>query len=169
MKYIAIDTCIFEHYLNLSAEWNGDHHIDRLLSFLQRRGVTLCIDSNNRIAGEYGVKITPIIASRDETGIERYVLSYWMLHCPRETVPTDETDYRMGKIKREIHEREPVDHAFVYVACAGNCKLVTNDMGHIISRRSALRKATKGYRGESTDFITSRQAANTIAPAQTSL
>jgi hypothetical protein len=162
MTHIAIDTCIFEHYLNLAPEWNADHHIDLLLAALQRRGVTLCVDSNNRISGEYESKIAPIINSRSETGIERFVLTYWMLICPRKTVATDEADQRMGRIKREIHEHEPVDRALVYVACAEDCRLVTNDHGHILSRRSALRKATKGYRGNSTDFVSSQDAAKSI-------
>ena len=159
MTHIAIDTCVFEHYLNLSPEWNEDHHIDRLLSALQRRHVTLCVDSNNRIAGEYETKIKPMILSRDETGLERFVLSYWMMYCARKVVPTDEGDQRMNIIKREIHEHEPVDHSFVYVACAEDCKLVTNDQGHILSRRGPLRRATRGHRGDNTDFISSRQAA----------
>jgi hypothetical protein len=125
-------------------------------------------DSNNRIAGEYDTKITPIITSRSETGLERFVLSFWMLHCPRKTVATDETDQRMGRIRREIHEHEPVDRAFVYVACAEDCKLVTNDHGHILSRRKSLRKATKGYRGDNTDFVSSQDAARAVAPAAAS-
>lgn len=159
MKQAAIDTCVFEQYLNLSPEWNQDHHIDQMLAALQRRNTVLCVDSNNRISGEYDTKIKPMILSRNETGLERYVLSYWMLHCPRAVVQTDETDHRMNRIKREIHEKEPVDQAFVYVACAQDCKLVTNDDGHILSRRGPLRKATKGFRGDNTDFISSRQAA----------
>lgn len=162
MTHIAIDTNVFEHYLNLTEDWNADHHIDLLFSFLQRRKVELCVDSNNRIAREYEAKITPTIASRDDTGLERFVLSYWMLHCPRHTVETDETDYRMARIRKEIHENEAVDRAFVYVACAGNCKLVTNDNVHILSRRTALRKATREYRGDETDFISSRQASNDL-------
>jgi hypothetical protein len=163
MSHIAIDTCVFEHYLNLAPEWNEDHHIDRVLSALQRRGVALCVDSNNRIASEYDAKIKPIILSRDETGMERFVLSYWMLYCPRKTVAADEADYRMNRIRREIIEPEPVDRAFVYVACAENCKLITNDKEHILQRRTRLRRETREYRGEATDFISSRQADGLIA------
>jgi hypothetical protein len=159
MSHIAIDTCVFEHYLNLAPEWNEDHHIDLLLAALQRRGVELCVDGNNRIAGEYDVKIKPIILSRDETGLERFVLTYWMHHCPKRIVAMNEADYCMKRIEREMPEPEPVDRAFVYVACVGNCKLVTNDHGHILSRRSNLRKATKDHRGDSTDFISSKTAA----------
>lgn len=163
MSHIAIDTCVFEHYLNVQ-ERNPDHHIDQLLSFLQRQGTCLCVDSAGRVAEEYNNVIVPIIKSRDETGLERYVLSYWMLQCPRRTAEMDETDYRMNRIRRVIPEPEPVDRAFVYIACSEDCKLVSNDNGHIISRRAELRKATKGYRGESTDFLTSRQAAVQLIP-----
>ena len=164
MSRVAIDSCVFEHYLNLTPDWNEDHHIDRLLAALQRRGVELCVDGNNRIAGEYDVKIKPIILSRDETGLERFVLTYWMLHCPRKIIAMDEGDYCMKRIEREIPEPEPVDRAFVYVACVGDCKLVTNDNGHILSRRADLRKATKEYRGDKTDFISSRTAAAQLMP-----
>jgi hypothetical protein len=164
MTHIAIDTCVFEHYLNLAPEWNHDHHIDQLLSALQRKKVCLCLDSNNRIAGEYELKIKPIIRSRDESGIERFVLSYWMLYCPRDVVPTDESDERMTIIRKVICEKEPVDQAFVYVACARDCKLVTNDDAHILSRRSQLRKDTKRHRGQNSDFISSRQAAADLVP-----
>jgi hypothetical protein len=154
---VAIDTCVFEHYLNLTH--NSYHHIDQLLAILQRRKAQLCVDNNDRIQKEYSAKIEPMILSRDEGGIERYTLTYWMTLCPRNVVAVDETDYRMASIKREITENEQTDRAFVYVACASDCKLVTNDDTHIISRRTAIRKATKKYRGDNTDFVSSSDAA----------
>jgi hypothetical protein len=67
-----------------------------------------------RIAGEYDLKIKPIILSRDEMGLEKFVLSHWMLYCPRKMVLTDEADQSMGRIRKEIHDHEPgLDQQFI--------------------------------------------------------
>jgi len=165
MTHIALDTNIFEHLLNRSKEWNEDGHVSRLLDCLQANAFELCVDDKGKIAGEYSTMIVPIIASRDEEGIERYVLSYWMLYCERRNVPMDLRDTRTARIRSIIPIHESVDQAFVYVVCAEDCKLITNDDVHILSHRSELRKRTKQYRGNNTDFISSRQAVDQLIPA----
>lgn len=161
MKLIAIDTCVFEHLLN--PQWNGDSHIDQLLCHLQKVEACLCTDSNGRIPSEYDRILRPILQNRQDEGIIRYLLSYWLLYCPRNEIPVDEQDLRMARIRAVIYEHEPEDRAFVYVACAADCKLVTNDEGHILSRRGELRKDTKKLRGDNSDFISSRTAIAQLA------
>ena len=158
MPHLAIDSNIFEHLLNPA--WNVDSHINRLLKYLQEERFDLCVDVNRRIASEYDRVIVPIIKNRDEGSFERYILSYWMIYSTRKKVAVEENDERMKCIKGIIVENELVDKIFVYIACSEDCKLITNDIGHILSRRTELLKKTrKKYRGANTDFLSSLEAS----------
>src|SRR5258708_16260922 len=83
----------------------------------------------------------------------------------RELVDTDSTDALMARIRGVIPEpKEHADRAFVYVACKGDCCLVTNDGEHILPRRGKLMNKTRAERGPNTRFLSSREAVEHFVP-----
>lgn len=164
---IAIDTCVFLHLLNKDprTQVNEDSHIDDLLGHPEVRKLSLCVDTTNKIGAEYQTKLDPIVRKEDDTRTEIYILRFWMNMCPREPILTDPTDALMARIREVIPERnENADRAFVYVACRGDCCLVTNDGEHILPRRKKLWRRTQRERGENTKFLTSREAVQYFSP-----
>lgn len=161
---VAIDTNIFIHLTN--SQENPDSHIDQLLMHLAKSDPRLCVDSTRKIGNEYEEKLGPRIRNESEQNIAIYLIRYWMNDDVRQVVEVDHQGPLMHRIRRVIVEPdEHVDRAFVYVSCQGDCPLITNDNQHILGRRGHLRKATKGYRGPNTDFISSRQAVDAIVQA----
>ena len=159
MPEIAIDACVFVHLLN--PQNNKDSHIDRLLRQLIKDSFMLLMDSTGRIGKDYEAQVKPMIKSTSDTGGQLYLLRYWMQNERRVTVQLDQTDRLMAAIRNIIFEvAEHADRAFVYVACRRNATLVTNDAAHILDRRSALLKKTKRWQGNSTDILSSINAAS---------
>jgi hypothetical protein len=162
MSVIAIDTNIFIHLVNFEND-NRDSHIDQLLMHLAKKKYLLGIDSTSKIVDEYTEKIMAMIRNMHDTHLQLPILRYWMQPELRKEISIDPNGLLMSRIRRVIHEvDEHADRAFVYVACAGDCLLVTNDNVHILSRRSELRSETRKLRGKITDFISSRTAVATL-------
>jgi hypothetical protein len=161
MRYIAIDTNIFEHLLNPAI--NYDSHIDRLLGDLIRLQYQLLVDSTRKIGNEYQQMIVPIIQSRDDMGQQLQLLRHWMNPDVRFQVDLIQTDNLMQQIRRIIRERnEHADRAFVYVVCRGDSILVTNDHTHILGRRVKLLRRTRRERGQNTDIQSSNDAFSNL-------
>ena len=161
MNKIAIDTCVFLHLLNKDPQTgvNEDSHIDDLLRHPEVRKLRLCVDTTDKIRNEYQIHPDPIVRKQDDTRTEIYILRFWMEVGRRERIATDTNGALMSRIREVIPEpNEHADRAFVYVACAGNCCLVTNDGEHILPRRPELKRKTRRHRGGNTDFLTSREA-----------
>jgi hypothetical protein len=154
---VAIDTNIFIHLFNQSE--NEDSHIDQLLSQLAKHKFKLCVDSTNKIVNEYYEYLYPRLRREDDTGIQLYILRFWMNEQIRDSIDTDPTDPLMRRIKGVIHEKdEHADRALVYISCRGNCCLVTNCNIHILSRRRELKRQTKQHRGRQSVILDSRAA-----------
>jgi hypothetical protein len=154
---VAIDTNIFMHLFN--ERENEDSHIEQLLSQLGKHKFRLCVDSTKKIANEYYEHLEPWLRRKDDTGIQLYILRFWMNEEIRETIPTDPTDDLMTRIKRVIHEKdEHADRALVYISCKGDCCLVTNCKVHILDRKGELKKNTRKLRGKQSDILDSRSA-----------
>jgi hypothetical protein len=160
---ITIDTSVLMDYLN--PEKNINDHIDTLLAVLAKRKYHLCVDSDDRIKGEYESKLRSIVKNRDESGFERQVLLFWLDVSSRVPVPLDMGDELMVGIKGIVFERkESLDRIFVYVAIHADTKFVTNDGTHIVSRRKDLRKLAKKSRGsKNVDFPNSQTASQDLA------
>ncbi len=157
MPYIAIDTNIFEHLLNPAENPCSD--IDTLLVHLMRLEYKLLVDSTKKIGNEYQQKIVPIIKNMDETKPKLPILRFWMDNNIRHQVVLDQLDNLMQQIKSVIYElNEHADRAFVYVVCAADALLVTNDRDHILGRRKDLLRRTKKNRGRNTDIQSSLDA-----------
>jgi hypothetical protein len=157
MPYIAIDTNIFIHLLNPAVNHNS--HIDKLLVHLLQLECQLLVDSTKKIGNEYIKMIIPIIKNMDETKPQLPILRLWMDINIRYQVMLDPLDNLMKHIKSVIDEKdEHADRAFVYVVCAADSLLVTNDRVHILDRREALLKSTAKSRGRNTDIQSSLDA-----------
>ena len=167
-NFIAIDTNVFEHLLN--PQENCGDHIDILLKALAERKFNLIVDEKGRIEGEYKNRISPIIKESMDTNLQkRRLLELWFLklvNCKKRIkVKRDKLE---GEIKKIITEQpEKVDRIFVYVACASDCTLITNDIKHIIKgqagekterRKRLLRKTRKHRPGNKTKILTSKEA-----------
>lgn len=162
MPEIAIDACVFIHLLNPQNNEGG--HIDKLLRHLLDEKYMLLVDSTGKIAKDYVAQVIPMIRGVYEEGDQRILLTGWMLPDRHTSVALDPTDQLMTAIKNVIHEiAEHADRAFVYVACKNDTALITNDEEHILSRKKALLKSTKGYRGVNTSIISSIEAHEGIA------
>lgn len=157
MPYIAIDTNIFQHLLN--PDMNSNSHIDKLLGCLIQSQYQLLVDSTKKIANEYRQIIIPIIRNIDETKPQLPLLRFWMNPDIRHQVDLDQLDKLMQQIIKVIHEiNEHADRAFVYIVCAADSLLVTNDRVHILGRRKELLRRTKKSRGPNTDIQSSLDA-----------
>ncbi|MEI7733096.1 MAG: hypothetical protein WCO56_26225 [Verrucomicrobiota bacterium] len=161
MSKIAIDTNVFLHLTN--PQENPDSHIEQLLIHLAKLNYKLCIDSTKKISNEYEEKLVPMIRNANEIGFVSYLLKLWLNTDIRIEVELDADDQLMRKIREVIREiDEHADRAFVYVACRGDCYLITNDVIHIIGRRRDLRSETRRLRGQTTDFIKSSTAVQLL-------
>ena len=166
---VAIDTNVFLHLLNPSE--NTESHITVLLSYLQREGITLIVDDDGRIAGEYLHHIGPVIRRTDDTRNEIFLLRYWILNAQRQQVTVTGSDRLMAAIRQVIVEpSEAVDRIFVYVAFDAGKVLISNDGEHILDgpvrgsgqRRQRLLRSTRRLRSTGADILTSQEAHSRI-------
>ncbi len=142
--HLTIDTNVFIHLLN--PEKNEGSHIDHLLVHLLKHSPVLCEDTGGRIAAEYQQQLAHIISASEDIGIGRIILGHWLQSVARCTVDVKPAKQLAGIVKAIIvEETEGIDRTFVMVACLMNCPLITNDIKHIASRASTLRKKTKQY------------------------
>jgi hypothetical protein len=153
---VTIDTNVFVHLFN--KQYNNDKHIDRLLGSLVERKVTLCIDKNSRILGEYQIHVVPLLKKASDEGLRLFWLRYFLVNGPMDEVPVAFGDALMVAIRRVIRFAEPSDHVFVYVAISCDTVLVSNNPLHITNHRSPLRKCARQHGSDTTDFINSRDA-----------
>jgi len=157
MARIAIDTNVFIHLTN--PHNNPGSHIDQLLMHLAKNQPRLCVDSTCKIGNEYEEKLGPRIRDLNDTGLAVYLLRFWMNPDIRDVIETHLTDLLMRRIRQVIPEvDEHADRAFVYVSCRGGCCLVSNDDGHIYSRRKDLKDKTRKLRGENWRIVNSQEA-----------
>lgn len=129
---IVIDTNVFRHMCDRNPRFNGDGHCLVLLGSLAAKVCTLLVDDKGHFYHEW----TQIVASQfqreSEIGGEIAVLRYWAdrQHHAVRTISTK--DDLAKAIKAVIHENEPADRAYVYVALSNGRILVTNDLEHIV-------------------------------------
>jgi hypothetical protein len=100
----------------------------------------------------------------DEQGQIIQWLRYLMDYAERVETTVNLAD-RLGKLivpqmNRVLAERS--DHRFVYVACALNSVMVSNNARHVTDIRSGLRRAARKVGSNSTDFLSSLQAEVTM-------
>ena len=170
-EMVAIDTNVFIHILN--DQNNQDKHINTLLGRLYEKRVSLLLDENGRIMGEYKDLITPLIEGSNERQSESSILRYWIHIAPKEYSEVKQNDELMSAIKKIIHEREEVvDQIFVYIALRKRKTLITNDDLHILSgptnesnespRSTRLLRKTRRHRVRGGAILNSQEAFDKI-------
>jgi len=139
---VVIDTNVFEHWFN--PDWNGDGHINRLLDGLVLQKRRLCVDEGRRIYGEYEDRFDQYRSHPERT---RFLLQLrgLMTLVPHEVIQVDHGDglakcisVTMGKAGAE-----PSDKVFVYVACAADSLLISNNHSHVNDHAKHLKKCAK--------------------------
>ena len=91
-------------------------------------------------------------------------LRYLLFLAEKVDTPVDLSDRLGSFLVREMNRvgAERSDQRFVYVACALNSVMVSNNARHVTDIRSGLRRAARKVGSDSTDFLSSRQAEVTM-------
>lgn len=161
---VAIDTNVFQHLLN--RQNNPDGHINILLERLIGARVSLVVDNEGLIAGEYNQQLKRRLGEVSDQRTELQILRYWFSNAKRITLRLDQNDELKKVIENIIIEAsENVDRAFVYVAFQRGTTLFSNDLGHIVighagepeERRVRLIRDTEGLRPQGVAILTSEE------------
>lgn len=164
---VAIDTNVFVHLLN--PEQNPDSHIHRLLEFLILKDTVLIVDKEGAINREYQRHVEPMLRGKSVLNNELYLLAHWMKPEVQVRVSISRNDDLMRVIQQVIFEvPKHADRTFVYVAFTSGRTLMTNDEADIVygppretnrtPRRARLLRASRAYRPEGADILTSQEA-----------
>lgn len=155
---VVIDTNVFEHWFN--PVWNGDSHVGRLLDGLVAQKRRLCVDAGKRIYAEYEHRLDHYRNHPERT---RFLLQLrgLMTIVPHETVAVDHGDGLAKCLGATMDKAgaEPSDKVFVYVACASDSLLISNNHSHINNHAKALKKCAKTHRETAPEFLDSKQVA----------
>lgn len=160
---MVIDTNVLEHVFD--PIMNADGHLERLLRKFTEQRRKLCTDrplagGKSRIIQEYNHRLQFHLAAMDEQGQLAQWLRYIVVLAERVDVPVNLAD-RLGccfvpNMNQVGAERS--DQVFVYVACALNSVMISNNSCHITDLRRELRRCAKKLGSKSTDFVSSAQA-----------
>jgi hypothetical protein len=164
---IVVDTCVLEHLFN--PDWNGDEHIDRLLEKIARRGKQICMDTPNgtrksRMLQEYEHRMQPFWKRATERGNCLQWLRYVIYQGQRLYAEVDLRDPLgccvVPHLNRVNAERS--DHIFVYVACALDSFMISNNHRHITSQRNQFCRCARRHGSNNTEFVNSVYAEQRI-------
>jgi hypothetical protein len=165
---VTIDSNVLIHLFNPSV--NTDRHIEILLTFFRSHEFRACVDKKV-IPMEYHAVVQKWMRNKDQDGNEVILARHWLDPDNQERIEVD----RQGAvystvekiIKRHVKRKRLKDAdwrrdcMFVSVSCMALCKLVTNDMGHILASRSELRDEVPNVHvswNDEIDFLSSREA-----------
>lgn len=159
----VVDTNVLEHVFNSVV--NADKHIDRLLQKFTEQTRKLCIDrpvgnKKSRIMAEYQHRLDPHLKKMDEEGQLTIWLRYLLVHAEKRDVSVDLSDQLGCRIVPQMNRvnAERSDQIFVYVACALDCVMISNNNVHITDLRKGLRSAARKHGSNNTDFLSSVKA-----------
>lgn len=159
---VVIDTNIFLHLVD--PRENSDGHINHLLLGLARTH-ELHVDKNGDISREYKQKLISVIQSLDETGYEKYILTFLILTKPMHVLELQPPENLRKAIALIINDKtKKIDRCLVETAALSNCDLITNDKVDILNNTSELKKVLKKQRFKKTNFIDSRTAYQQLMP-----
>lgn len=159
---IVVDTNIFLHLVD--PRENQDGHISHLLLSIARTH-ELKIDKAGEIEREYKRKLIDVIASLEETGYERYILTLLLVNKPMSKIDLEPSDSLRKAIEQIINDKsKKIDRCLVETAALSDCDLITNDKVDILNNASELKKALKKQKCKKTNFIDSRTAYQQLMP-----
>lgn len=160
---MVVDTNVLEHVFHPVI--NGDGHVDRLLRKFSEQKRKLCTDrppasQRSRIMDEYNHRLRFHLRAMEERGQVTQWLRYLLVLAERVDTPVDLSDKLGGLIVPQMDAvgAERSDQVFVYVACALNSVMISNNAQHVTDIRTELRRAARKIRSRDTDFLTSQQA-----------
>jgi hypothetical protein len=160
---MVVDTNVLEHAFDRVI--NADGHVERLLRKFTEQKRKLCIDrvapeGGSRILAEYKHRLQFRLRAMDEQGQVTQWVRYLLNFAERVETKVNLTD-QLGKLIVPLMNRveaERSDQHFVYVACALNSVMVSNNSCHVTDLRNALRRAARKVGSNDTDFLSSLQA-----------
>ncbi len=160
---MVIDTNVLEHVFD--PIMNGDGHVERLLRKFAEQKHKLCVDRaapgrKSSIIAEYEHRLQARWRTMDEQGEIAQWLRYLVVYAERMDTAVNLADH-LGKLIVPQMNRvraERSDQRFVYVACALNSVMVSNNSRHVTNLRQGLRRAARSIRSNETDFLSSQQA-----------
>jgi hypothetical protein len=160
---MVVDTNVLEHVFD--PIMNGDGHVERLLRKFTEQRRKLCVDTpttnqKSTIIAEYEHRLQSRWKTMDEQGQIIQWLRYIVIYAERVGTAVDLAD-RLGKLIVPQMNRvgaERSDQRFVYVACALNSVMISNNARHVTNLRTGLRKAARKIHCTDTDFLTSQEA-----------
>lgn len=160
---MVIDTNILEHTFHPVI--NGDGHVDRLLRKFAEQKRKLCIDrpaakGKSRILAEYEHRLQFHLKAMEERGQVAIWLRYLVVLAERVDTPVDLSDQLGSLLVPQMDKvgAERSDQVFVYVACALDSVMVSNNAVHVTDIRRGLRRAARKVRSNNTDFLSSLEA-----------
>jgi hypothetical protein len=159
---IVVDTCVLEHLFN--PDWNGNEHIDRLLRGIVRLNKKICMDrpagtGKARMLQEYEHRLQHRWSQPDEKNRLQW-LRYVVYQGERLYADVNLRDALgccvVPHLNRVRAERS--DHVFVYVACALDSSMISNNATHITNQHTEFRRCARRHGSRSTEFICSAEA-----------
>ena len=160
---MVIDTNVLEHVFDPANNTNG--HIERFLEKFTRQRKKLCIDGvdgsgKSRILDEYKHRLGARLSKMDEQDRLLHCLRYFLLQADRVAAQVNLADglgsCLVPKMNRVMAERS--DQVFVYVACALDSVMVSNNRRHVTDLRQGLRQCARKARSNNSDFVSSVDA-----------
>lgn len=164
---IVVDTCVLEHLFN--PDWNGDEHIDRLLEKIVRQTKRICMDKpagtrKSRMLQEYEHRMQEHWQHATERGNCLQWLRYIIYLGERLETQVNLADELGSCVVPHLNRAgaERSDHVFVYVACALDSSMISNNAAHITDQASQFRRCARRYGSRHTEFLCSAEAERTI-------
>jgi len=152
---ITLDTCVLEHFFN--PDWNGDGHISALLGKLLAARRSLCFDDQQRLAGEMHHRLSHYKQHREFQNFGRMLMG--LLTLPKIEIKVEQGSSLMDCLSRNVGRgTEASDLVVVFVACATDTLLVSNNGRHITDRAARLRDCASAHAGTTPDFWNSATA-----------
>ncbi len=160
---LVIDTNVIEHVFNPAMNVNG--HIESLLRKFSEQRRKLCLDrpkegKQSRIFAEYQHRLQFYSKKMEDIGLVSHWIRYLVLFADRIDAPVDLSD-KLGKHfvpAMKAVKAETSDQIFVYVACALDSVMVSNNSLHVTDIREHLQAAAQKVGSHNTDFISSIEA-----------
>jgi hypothetical protein len=160
---MVVDTNVLEHALDPVR--NADGHLERLLRKFTEQKRKLCVDrvapaGGSRILAEYKHRLQFHLSAMDEQGQITQWVRYLVNYAERIETKVNLAD-QLGKLivpQMNRVKAERSDQHFVYVACALNSVMVSNNSCHVTDLRNGLRRAARKVGSDDTDFVSSLQA-----------
>jgi hypothetical protein len=155
---ITLDTNVWLHFFRTEiGEKNADGHITNLLTKVIAQRRSLCYDAKSRMANELSHQLDQLKTHREMGNFQNIYRGLTAL--PKEFVTVDHA----SNLKKCIDScmpkaAEASDRVFVYVACASDTLLVSNDGGHITNHADCLKDCASRHSGATPEFWCSNTA-----------